>query len=278
MNLQNIVKQVLPPFLFDTLRSIHYQLLPSQGNYLSGNYSSWSEAMHASIGYDSAIILQKTKDALVKVKNGEAVYERDSVLFDEIQYSWPLLAGLMWATARSGGRLNVLDFGGSLGSTYFQNHAFLKKVPDVRWSVIEQAEHIRVGKEFFEDDILRFYPTIDDYSAENTPDVIVLSSVLQYLENPYEILSRLLELHSDCIILDRTPFWEGGEDRICVQHVPASIYPASYPIRILSKNRFLKFVQRNKLNVVAEFEALDKLSGPIELVYRGMIITQTDAR
>jgi putative methyltransferase (TIGR04325 family) len=278
MNLHNAVKQVLPPFLFDTLRSLHYQLFPSRGLCLRGNYSSWSEAVHASTGYDSDVILQKTKDALVKVKIGEAVYERDSVLFDEIQYSWPLLAGLMWAAARSGGRLNVLDFGGSLGSTYFQNHAFLKQLPDVRWSVIEQAEYIRVGKEFFEDDILRFYPTIDDYSAENTPDVVVLSSVLQYLENPYEILSRLLELRSDCIILDRTPFWEGGEDHICVQHVPASIYPASYPIWIFSKNRFLQFIQRNKLNIVAEFEALDKLPGPIELAYRGMIITRTDVR
>jgi len=143
-----------------------------------------------------------------------------------------------------GGRLNVLDFGGSLGSTYFQNRAFLKKIQDVRWSIVEQAEHVKVGKEFFEDDILRFYLTIDEYSSENTPDAIILSGVLQYLENPYEILSRLIELHSKCIMLDRTPFWKGEKDRICVQHVPANIYPASYPTWILSKNRFLQFAQK----------------------------------
>jgi len=172
--------------------------------------------MHASTGYDSDIILQKTKDTLVKVKSGEAVYERDSVLFGEIQYSWPLLAGLTWAAARSGGRLNVLDFGGSLGSTYFQNRAFLNKLSDVRWSIIEQPEYVGVGKELFEDSILRFYSTIDDYSIGNRPDVIILSAVLQYLENPYEMLSRLLELHPDCIILAQTPFWEGKGDHLCV--------------------------------------------------------------
>ena len=73
----------------------------------SGNYTSWAEAQKVSTGYDSQAILEKVKDALLKVKNGEAVYERDSVIFDEIQYSWPLLAGLMWIAAQSGGELNI---------------------------------------------------------------------------------------------------------------------------------------------------------------------------
>jgi putative methyltransferase (TIGR04325 family) len=74
--------------------------------------------VEASTGYDSEIILEKTRDALLKVKNGEAAYERDSVLFDEIQYAWPLLTSLMWVAAQAKGILNVLDFGGSLGTTY----------------------------------------------------------------------------------------------------------------------------------------------------------------
>mgnify|MGYP001500873774 CR=1 FL=1 len=48
------------------------------------------------------------------VKNGEAVYERDLVLFDYIEFYWPVLSGVMWVAARNNGRLNVLDYGGSL--------------------------------------------------------------------------------------------------------------------------------------------------------------------
>ena len=70
-------------------------------------------------------ILDKVLAATLKVKQGQAVFERDSVLFDEIEYSWPLLAGLMWAAASNGGKLNVLDFGGALGSSYYQNRKFL---------------------------------------------------------------------------------------------------------------------------------------------------------
>jgi len=47
------------------------------------------EAMELSTGYDSERILGKVRDSLLKVKRGEAVYERDSVLFDKVQYSWP---------------------------------------------------------------------------------------------------------------------------------------------------------------------------------------------
>ena len=121
----------------------------------------------------------------MKVKNGEAVYERDSVLFDEIEYAWPGLAGLMWSRLRCGGTLNVLDFGGSLGSTYFQNRAFLSVLPGVRWNIVEQSRHVETGKAWFEDDRLRFYPDIADCLADTQPNVVLLSNVLQYLEHPY---------------------------------------------------------------------------------------------
>jgi len=253
---------------------VYFRLSPSCNNHLIGDYTTWREATQASTGYDADLILEKTKQALLKVKNGEAAYERDSVLFDEIQYSWPLLAGLMWAAARSGGKLNVLDFGGSFGSSYFQNRVFLRELFEVRWNVVEQHEHVKIGKEFFEDDILRFYPDIDAYSAENEPDVIILSGVLQYMEKPYELLDKLFKLNSASIILDRTPFWGGEEDRIFVQQVPPTIYEASYPIWVLSKKTFIDYIREHGFKITAEFKALDKLKGPVNLSYCGMIISK----
>ena len=77
-------------------------------------YATWQDATENCTGYDAGGILEKVLEATLKVKNGEAVYERDSVLFDHIEYSWPVLSGLMWVAARNNGRLNVLDYGGSL--------------------------------------------------------------------------------------------------------------------------------------------------------------------
>ena len=86
-----------------------------------GRYSTWQEADALCIGYDNMDIFEKVLSTILKIKNGEAVYERDSVIFDQIEYSWPVLTGLTCAAAQNYGCLKVLDFGCSLGSSNLEN-------------------------------------------------------------------------------------------------------------------------------------------------------------
>lgn len=263
----------MPPVFVHLAKRFHRDR-PAVVYGLYGDYRIWDEAMAASTGYDSAIILEKTKAALLKVKNGEAAYERDSVLFDEVEYAWPLLAGLMWVAAQCAGRLNVLDFGGSLGSTYFQNRFFLSTLPEVRWNIVEQSNYVGIGKAYFEDDFLHFYPDITDCLADTKPNVVLLSSVLQYLERPYAVLDQILELSCDNVIIDRTSFWDGPTDRLCVQTVPPSIYPASYPSWIFSRQRFYEHLHQDWENMIT-FENPDRIAGPVDFSYQGMIIVRS---
>ncbi len=94
MNPRNVAKCLVPPILLVGWRVI--QSFQERDFGFSGDYSSWNEALQDSTNYDSKLILEKTKTALLKVKNGKVIYERDSVLLNEVQYAWPLLAGLMW--------------------------------------------------------------------------------------------------------------------------------------------------------------------------------------
>ena len=272
MKYREVIKLLTPPILihgYRTLRSGGAKNRPAQqGLHLAGDYLSWAEAMAASTGYDREIILEKTKAALLKVKNGEAVYERDSVLFDEIQYAWPLLAGLMWVAARSGGRLDVLDFGGSLGSTYFQNRRFLQQLPSVRWNIVEQPAHVRVGKEFFEDNQLKFYGGIEDCLTQTSPNVAILSGVLQYMERPYDLLGELMNLPVTCVIVDRTPFWSGESDRLRIQRIAPSIFNASYPMWVFSLRKFQNALSGATL--VEEFDGFE--NGLFGFLWKGFII------
>jgi len=275
MTLKDMIRLFTPPafiYLADRLRSGG-----GRGAYeLSGDYHSWDEAMAASTGYDASIVLEKTKTALLNVKDGQAAYERDSVLFDEIQYAWPLLAGLLWVAARSDGRLDVLDFGGSLGSTYYQNRAFLRKLRYVKWNIVEQAAHVETGRECCEDERLRFYLSIAECLADTQPNVVILSSVLQYLEHPYEVLDELLALPGTlATIIDRTPFWDGRADRLCVQTVPPSIYDASYPSWVFSRQRFHSHL-RADWEVMATFDSPDRLATPVDLLYQGVFIVRAN--
>ena len=231
--LKEFARDLLPPVVVRLL-----QKRRSGGLCFEGDFASWEEANAHCTGYDAKDILDKVLAATLKVKRGEAVFERDSVLFDEIEYSWPVLAGLMWAAARNGGKLNVLDFGGALGSSYFQNRNFLQSLTDVKWNVIEQSHYVEAGCKHIEDEQLRFYKTIEECLIENQPNVILLSSVAQYLKSPSEIISALQIESADCLIIDRTPFSDSKEDKLVIQNVPASIYKASYPMWIFSQSKF----------------------------------------
>ena len=231
-----MAKDWLPPVLARQLRRLSRL---GGGITFEGPFATWDEAAKHSSGYDGVQILEKVLAATLKVKHGEAVFERDSVLFDEIKYAWPVTAGLLWTAAREGGRLSVLDFGGSLGSSYFQNRKFMEGLPSVRWSVVEQAHFVEAGRKHIQDERLAFYPTIAECVAAEKPNVVLLSSVLQYLEDPYAVLDELLRSGAEIILVDRTSFHDGENDFIAVQKVGEAIYPASYPLWIFSKNNFM---------------------------------------
>jgi len=233
-----------------------------------GNYSSWQEAQSRSTGYNSDKILQAVRSSLLKVKNGEAVYERDSVIFDEIQYSWQLLAGLMFASAKMG-ELKVCDFGGSLGSTYFQNKKFLDKLDNVSWCVVEQKHFVDIGKKEFEDDRLKFFYSVDECVKKEKSNILVLSSVLQYIEKPYELLDDILKNDFKYILIDRTPFSK-KEEKITLQVVPPSIYEASYPCRFFDKEKFINYFNQNGYDKIEEFDSLDGKTDEYE--FKGMIL------
>lgn len=223
--------------------------------------ATWGEARKASTGYDTDLILNKVRDSLLKVKKGEAVYERDSVLFDEIRYSWPLLAGLLWIASQKGGRLNLVDFGGSLGSTYYQNRKFLAHLEELRWNIVEQKKFVECGKRDFENEHLKFHEDLDECVREQGPDAILFSSALQYLEKPYAMLEKVLSLGFEFVLFDRTPLLSKGDDRITVQKVPRAIYEASYPAWFFNRDKFLSFFSGD-YDLMAEFGAL---SGTIYL-------------
>jgi putative methyltransferase (TIGR04325 family) len=259
----------LPPIIFRKIEKNRRNRI----RYCSG-YASWYKASKDSIGYDSTDILEKVLDATLKVKRGEAAFERDSILFYQMEYVWPLISGLMWSAARNGGNLHVLDIGGALGSSYFQNRRFLDGMQSISWSVIEQVHYVDIGKEKIQDSRLRFYASIEECLVENKPNVILLSSVLQYLEEPMKIISGLSKVGADCLIIERTPFSSLNCDQIFVQKVPKSIYAASYPMWVFAEREFLDLLNRDWALVAQNFspEGSVKTRDKSNFFFKGMLL------
>jgi len=268
MKIKPLVKNCLPHGLLKLIQK------KAKNNVFKGQYTSWREASAQCTGYDSERILAKVLSGTLKVINGEAAYERDSVTFRKIEYSWPVISSLLRVAAKHNGRLNVLDFGGSLGSSFFQNIGFLKDLNSLRWNIVEQTHYVEAGKKHVQTQQLRFYRTIDDCLEENQPNVVLLSSVLQYIEDPVAIIQKIKDLKAVSVIIDRTPFSNFEEDKLFIQTVPSSIYSASYPMRVFSLSKFSNMI-KPEWEIVAHFFSAENTvpsSDGLGFSFRGMLI------
>jgi len=251
----NLGRSILPRFLWDHACRPLGEILGKHIRFV-GHYDSWEEAKAASTGYEDKVILEKSIDATRKVRKGEVAFERDGLTFCEMEPNFPVLWALTRVAARHG-RLHVLDFGGALGTSYFQSRAFINSCRDLKWAIVEQPAHVAAGSKEFGNSELSFYGTIASACRENEYDVLLLSSVIQYLPDPLGFLSDVIRLRIPSIILDRTPFMANGTSRLTVQHLPEWIYSASYPAWFLSENDVLANFG-SEYDKIATWTALDK--------------------
>lgn len=233
--LRKKIRKCLPSFL----RGGRKKDSEKKGQVLEweGDYPDWQSACEVcGDGYSNDEIFARVTRAAWAVHNQEALWDRDSVLFHHEEYSWALVAGLMAAAVQNNGRLHVLDFGGALGSTFHQNKRFLNLAREVVWHIVEQPHVVDYGQANFTDGQCKFHHTMADCLRNNPINVILFSSVLQYMPDPYALLQEAVDSRPQAIIIDRTPFLP-GRDQITVQRVPEDIYPAAYPCWRLNRAR-----------------------------------------
>jgi len=212
--------------------------------FFKGPFDTWKDAVINSEGYDSYKIIDKLFISAMKVKNKKFAYERDTVLFSQPSYDWMILYNILKRT-NNDRNLNLIDFGGSLGSTYFQHKLFLKLFRFVKWNIVEQKKITDIGKKFFKSKHLKFHNNLETAMKKNKSKFIILNNVLQYIENPTQIIDILSKYKGVTIIIDKIIFTKKNKDIIIVQKTPKRIYDASYPLRIFSKSNFLKKLRKH---------------------------------
>jgi len=207
--------------------------------WFRGDYPGWPAARAASGGYADGAILERVLNATLAVQRGLAAFERDGVLFYEAELDAPLMQALDDVRRAVGGGLRVLDFGGSLGSTYWRLRGDLPAGSDLVWDVVEQSGFVEAGRTHLGGERPRFFHDVREAEATGPHDVVLCSGVLQYLEDPEGVLAEWRELRVPFLILNNLPLHAAGPDRLRVQHVPPSIYPASYPVRFFNRAGFI---------------------------------------
>lgn len=223
----------------------------------AGDFPSWKAAIANCEGYDSRAIFEKTKAAALAVRDGTAAFERDSVLFIRPEFRWEAMAAILWQAARDRGDLGVMDFGGSLGSVYFQSRLYLAGLPAVKWGVVEQEHYVEFGNRELASDVLRFFLRVEECANAIQPNVVFFGAVLQYLQFPFTVLESILSLRAASIVFDRLAVFDQPEDRLTIQRVPEEIYNASYPAWFFSESRFLRFMEEGGYRLQSECRNID---------------------
>ena len=263
----------LPPAVADAIDSVR-----AQRTTFLGPMATWDNAVAASTGYDSDEVLRRVLESSRKARDGLAAYERDSVLFDRIEYSFPVLATLLRSAVERGGALTVLDFGGALGSSYRECRPFLgRSVGPLRWMIVEQPAIVRMGQQEFQTDELTFASSLSEAARLGHPDVLLFSSVLQYLSAPHAIVREALQTRPRFVVIDRTILSTQASDTLYVQRVGRQVYPASYPVWALSHPRLLNEFKEKYLllseHASLPFPALRRIGAD----FRGLILVSKDA-
>ncbi len=206
--------------------------------WFRGDYPNWAAARADSAGYDQAAVLARVLVATREVHAGRAHWERDGVVFNEPMGETSLLAVLRQIAPEQGGTLRVVDFGGALGSTWWQHRMALRHLSRVKWCVVEQSHYVEAGREFA-DAQLSFHLSLADALSDGVPDVILLSSVLPYIEAPLSLLQEIVAQRPAHIIIDRTPLVCAGPTRLAVQYTPPELGGGSYPCWLFERSKLL---------------------------------------
>jgi len=244
--MSSLLKNSLPPYVYNKL-----QALRKKGNIWKGDYPGWEQAIADSDGYDEASILNKIILSVKEVIDGKAVFERDSVAFYHKEVNHAVLAFLLHIAIENENELSVCDFGGSLGSTFLQHRIWFNKIK-IAWGIVEQEHFINYALKNLTVEHLNFYNTAGEFAEKQETQTLLLSSVLSYLPNPFEVLDQLLSLNFKYIILDKTPVNPGPKSRLTVQLVPPEIYKASYPCWFISDEKLKNALHNYQL--IDEFE------------------------
>ena len=195
--------------------------------------------------------------AALCVKEGRAKYMRDGVLFNDNEVDVALGAALELAAKMEDGELRVLDFGGAFGDVYWRHKIWLMRFKTVTWDVVEQPAFVSAGRTHFNDIGIKYFYDVNEAEDVEQHNVLLCSGTLQYMEEPLTEFAKWESLAFKNIILANLPLLSTDSDIITTQHVPSSIYRASYPVRFFSRASFLaRVTQRYTLQVEFPSEAV----------------------
>ena len=136
--------------------------------------------------------------------------------------------------------IRVLDIGGSFGEHFFHLQKLMPEY-NFEWTVLETEGHCSIIPEFLTSiKELRFIS--EPPKSDLHFDIALLSSVFQYVDAPYDLLTMSLQI-SDLVIVNRLSLSPYAKDKVAIQRPGLLGSKGSYPVHIFSETTFTKYLE-----------------------------------
>ena len=227
---QPLLAQRLRRHIAPLLRRVIPSHLP-----MTGPYGSYAEALADASGYDSPMVVQQVEDATLAVLEGRAAYERDGTAFQ----TRPDLAIYKVIRDVVTPHSTIADFGGGLGGLFISAPELFPQ--SCRLLVIEQASMVETGLRLARTHRLQL--EFLDSGEQTVPplDVLIFSSVLQYLSDPWATVERVIRCCAPkVVIIDRTAIRRGTSRWYLQTNAGYYAESVSYPVQVLERRRLLR--------------------------------------
>lgn len=227
-----IIDWLLPPKIKILVRAILSRFIGFSA------VDSWDTAVSKSVGYEAnEVIYPIVQDAL------QLQHAHETATFTTSRYQ-QIASGILYCITQlqknASESIRVLDVGGGGADYYYQLQRFAPQL-NVEWTVLETPALVKAltdetGLKFSN---LKWVDSLE--KTEEAYDVVLCSSVLQYLEKPWDMLSNLTK-KSQFIVINRIPLVNAPEHFTAVQRIFIRGKRGSYPAHFFSEERFLNQV------------------------------------
>lgn len=207
----------------------------NQASIWSGVYKRFDEIEKPSQIFDTDLWIKKQQAQVLSVY--EATRGKNKLLPDNAWAKDYPLATALASLLTTMDKLNVLDYGGAMGQTYFDICAKLPHASErINYTICEVPSIVdAIPDQIKEIDNLKFIKSCDEI---NTPqDVVHCGSVLQYIEEWQKFFTTLFDkLKPKTFVLSD----------LLVGETPAFVTAQNYydrvmPVQCLNINEFIKF-------------------------------------
>lgn len=198
---------------------------------------NWESAVSGSSGYQSP----KT---ISTIEGSDPVVDKQTINQNLLgnrflQVASAILSGLNFEQMKSETPIRVLDIGGGLGEYFF---LLQKHVPNIKfeWLILETSAVCQLAKtkQIATPDVSWTDSLID---SSGTFDFVLLSSVIQYVEKPLELIEMAMQ-KAPLLIFNRLPLSTNPHNLVCIQRPGLLETKGSYPVHILSEKLFFSYL------------------------------------